>query len=238
MTSPIFTIFTSSHLYTIWECHRVGRWGIECWYPTAVRQGVTWRDELSELLPTCDLRVNPKYLLPQWFRRPDQLADPCIACASLPEWVSQQLAGGPLVRSSQPETTPELLFCRVTPSVWAWVRRANRAAGPGKLLGFQSECCNDLIPAYVAKAFGAEEIERETTLAEAHLAAGRPPRELLPQPDPEWRDLVRYGLLPRWHGYEAWASQTAPPLASPPPPSPARPLLAVRPAKPDKPALF
>jgi hypothetical protein len=142
---------------------------------------------------------------------------------------------------SQDGTTPDLVFVRVTPRVWAWVRWANRAAGTAKLLGFQAECVNDLILAYVRKAFAAEEIEHEDRLAEAHLASGKPSRDLLPPIEPEWRDLVRHGYLPKWHGYEAWASQTPPPLASPPPAVPARPPLKARPAKPDKPdkpALF
>lgn len=207
---------------------------MDCWFPTG-----------CEPLPARDyaLFINPKYLIPQYFRLPDQLATPCISSASLPESVLPKRERDALFAGPQ-DRTPQLVWVRVTPTVRAWADWANRAAGDrGKvLLPFQRECCEVLVPFYVDRSYPKQEVDKALSRAAEHLRS-RPASELLPQPDPVWLDLVRFGLASPWTGFAEWSARQPPPLPIPePPPAPvATPTSRTRPsrsAKSSVPALF
>ncbi len=157
--------------------------------------------------PNVILKINPKHHVPQYFFADDCLADPCFAIAEITsQFAKSQKDLFPL---AEPNRTSNLLFVSVTPRVLVWVRWvAKQSKNANAFRDFQKAVLSgNLIESYLKARFSADAIASGVADAEKYLAGGGRGNGLLPEPEPGFRDVIRFTNGGKWDGYEKWCER-------------------------------
>jgi hypothetical protein len=161
-----------------------------------------------------------------WLPRRDNWHDPCLQAVA-------PRASAEVVRTSAPQEgqgmASPLWFWRVSPTFGAWVCRAIRRADQSKAA----------LPVHVPEAFRLIRayLEEQDPCIWSLVEQMSLDPVLLPGEEliRNAIEMARYGLVPKWEGWEKLAQRQ--PESPPPPPAPIPPV-ATRPVRAARPTLF